>query len=106
MADPFENPNLVVFQGPTELQPGDVELHGLRDTVGKLFGRTLEDVKADWQRITAQVGQMMESTAATSVKGFGLETLTIRLGFNGHGRLVFIADAGIEASVEMAFKRV
>jgi hypothetical protein len=84
------------------LQPGETELHKQND---RLLGRSLEDVKEDWKKVSEQVSEMIEHTKAQQPKGFALETVSVSLGFSAKGRLVFIAEAGVEASVEMVFKR-
>ena len=97
---------IVLFQGEKHFQSGQVELHSLSDLTGKLFGRNLEDVKQDWRRVSAQVGQMVESAASAVSKGFSFESVEVSLGFSAEGKLVFVAEAGVEATVSLTFKRV
>lgn len=98
---------VVLFQGPTtsQLTPGEFEQHGLVDMARGLFGRKIEEVKADWKRVSTQVKEMIEATESAQPSGFGLDSVTISLGFNAKGQLVFIAEAGIEATVSVTFKR-
>lgn len=103
--DNIDDPGIVLFQGETPLPPGGVELHSLKEITGKLFGRKLEDVKADWKKVSRQVKEMMDSVVTEVPKGFTFESIEVSLGFSAEGKLVFIAEAGIEASVSLTFKR-
>jgi hypothetical protein len=97
--------NMVLFAGPSRLLPGDVELHGLKEVTDRIFGKKLEDVKADWQKVFSQIREMLEETGTETPKGFSLDNVTVSLGFSAHGQLVFIAEAGVEASISLTFKR-
>lgn len=104
----IDDQDIVLFEGSTALQPGEVEVHGLKGIQGfggRLFGRKLDEVKADWHKVFGQAQEMIEAAQPESPKGFGLDTVTISLGFNAQGRLVFIAEAGVEATVSVTFKR-
>jgi hypothetical protein len=105
--DQETNEDVVLFQSSaaTQLAPGEFEEHGLRDMARGLFGRKIEEVKADWKKVTAQIQEMIQSTESAQPAGFGLESVTISLGFNAKGQLVFIAEAGVEATVSVTFKR-
>ena len=74
--------------------------------VGRVFGRPLQDVEADWNRVLGQVSSILESAIPGSFNGYDLDTVSIALGFNAKGGLVFIAEAGIQVSVTVTFKRV
>jgi hypothetical protein len=104
-AKKLDDLDVVLFQGEKRLEPGQVQLHSLSDLSGKLFGRRLQDVKADWKKVSAQVKEMMESVVAEVPKGFAFESVEVSLGFSVEGKLVFIAQAGVEASVALTFKR-
>jgi len=102
----LEDDQVVLFQrGNTPLQPGEVQLHGLKEFASRLFGRSIKDVKTDWEKVSKQVAEMISSTVTQAPKGFSLDEVTISLGFSAQGKLVFIAEAGVEASVEIKFKR-
>jgi len=104
-SQPMDDPGIVLFQGDSK-PPGDgVELHSLASVTGKLFGRKLEDVKADWKKVSSQVKEMMESVVTDVPKGFMFESIEVSLAFSAEGKLVFVAEAGIEASVSLTFKR-
>jgi hypothetical protein len=95
--------DVVLFTGVPALEPGEVELQSFKE---RLFGRKLEDVQADWARVSSQVSNMVDATAAERPKGFELETVEVSLGFTASGKLAFIAEAGVEASVAVTLKRV
>lgn len=102
MSNVQEGPSIVLFAGSPTLKPGEAELHSLRD---KLFGVKLEDVKKDWQRVSHQIGEMVASFRPKEPSGMGLKELEVSLAFTAEGRLAFVAEAGIEASVKLVFSR-
>jgi len=97
--------DIVLFQGSRQLEPGEFQQHNLQDFARGLFGRKLEDIKADWKKVSTQIQEMIQSTEDTQPTGFGLDSVTISLGFNGKGNLVFIAEVGVQATVSVTFKR-
>ena len=101
----LDNPDIVVFERPTGLAPGEAEAHGLDGAVDRLFGRSIDKVRADWDKTMGQVGRMVEAAGARRPRGYEMDSVAVSLGFNASGRLVFIAEAGIEATVTVTFKR-
>lgn len=103
MAQPeHEMEQIVLFTGSPALEPGDVELHSFKD---RLFGRKLGDVQQDWRRVSGQIAAMVEATSASRPQGFQLESIEVALGFSASGKLAFIAEAGVEASVTVTLTR-
>jgi hypothetical protein len=100
--DRLNDPDFVLFHGSPQLKPGEVELHRFGD---KLFSRRLQDVKADWSKLSLQIKEMLNSFVSEAPEGLAMESLKVSLGFSGSGKLVFIAEAGIKASVTIEFKR-
>lgn len=98
----LEDENVVLFTGLPSIQPGEVELHSLAD---KVFGRRVEDVQADWRRISSQVAAMVDATSEREPEGFQVDSVEIGLGFSATGKLAFIAEAGVEASVTVTLSR-
>jgi hypothetical protein len=95
--------NIVPFAGaPPAPAPGEFITHSLKD---KLFGRPLEDVKADWGKISAQISEMVTATAPVRESGFTVDSIEISLAFTASGKLAFIAEAGVEASVAITLAR-
>jgi hypothetical protein len=99
----FEDPQWVVFGGKPTPEPGKAPEHTF-DALRKLFARDIDDVKADFTRVTAQLKALVEALP-TSVSGFEVDELSIELGFSASGKLVFIAEAGVEATVGVTFRR-
>jgi hypothetical protein len=98
----LDDPDVVLFAGLPPAEPGDFVAHSLGD---KLFGRRLEDVKADWSKISRQIGDMVGATAPVQAAGFDVDSVEISLGFTATGKLAFIAEAGVEASVTITLAR-
>ena len=103
----LEDPDMVIFLADRSPQPGEVKLHSLNllDTASRLFGRRKEDVAADWAKVTGQIREFISATEEKAPTGFSLDTLSVSLGFSAQGRIIFIAEAGVEASVTVTFKR-
>lgn len=95
----------VFFQRARVLAAGEAERQGLMDDARGLFGRKLKDVKADWERVSDQIQEMIAATASSKPAGFGLDEVQVSLAFNAQGKLVFVAEAGIEATVALTFRR-
>jgi len=98
----LDDPDVVPFAGLPPALPGEFVTHSLKD---KLFGRRLEDVKADWAKLSRQISAMIAATAPVQAAGFHVETVEVSLGFTASGKLAFIAEAGVEASVTISLAR-
>jgi hypothetical protein len=82
---------------------GEVKLHAFKENV---LTRPLEEVKDDWRVVSRQVIELVEETEReVSGKKYLLDQVTVGLGFNAKGKLAFLAEAGVEASVTVTFKR-
>lgn len=82
---------------------GKVELHAFKE---KVLTRPLEEVKDDWRVVSRQVIELVEETEReVSGKKYRLDQVTVGLGFNAKGKLAFLAEAGVEASVTVTFRR-
>lgn len=94
----------VIFITSPTIEPGTVELHGKKQTTQ--VTRKLIQVTEDWKIVSKQVMQMISSTEEENeADGYGLDEVSISLGFNAKGQLAFVAEAGVEASVSFVFKR-
>lgn len=100
----LSDPGVVVFARSHELPVGAVEQHGLLESGGALFGRTREAVRADWDRILHQLNFLLEE-AASFTSEYHLEEISFSLGFSAEGRIVFIAQGGIQTTISVVFKR-
>ena len=93
-----------VFGGRPEPVPGSSEDHAMSDWYRNLIPRKKEEVKADWNRIVRQIQELLQDVALPP-SDFQLDEVTFELGFNAQGKIVFIAEGGIEATLSMNFKR-
>jgi hypothetical protein len=102
-----DDASIILFQGEKAgPKPGVVELHLFgSDTPGTLFGRSVTDVKKDFEKVSHQISQILENAFTHVPEGLRFESVDIALGFSAHGKLAFIAEAGVEASVTVTFKR-
>lgn len=98
----LDDPDVILFAGTPTLAPGELEVHSFKD---RLFGRRAEDVQDDWRRVSGQVSRLVSATEAQQPEGFHLESVEISLGFTASGRLAFIAEAGVEATVTVTWSR-
>ena len=103
----IDDPTIVLFQGPKPmLKAGAVHLQSfVGDVTDKIFGRTVQDVKADFDKISGQINQMLSTAFSQTPGGLHLDTVEISLGFSAEGKLAFIAQAGVEATVSVTFKK-
>lgn len=95
----------VLFVAPNKAPaPGEAVLHaGPTERVV----RSLADTSEDWKRIFGQVTTLVSMTdERVATSGWSLDEIKIGLTFDARGRLAFIAEAGMEATVEATFKRV
>ncbi len=85
------------------LQNVGVELHKRN---GEAFTRKLDDLKKDWDIVMKQVSALVsDSDSKVDNINFQLDEIKVALGFSATGKLAFIAEAGVEASIEVTFKR-
>ncbi len=70
-----------------------------------VFELKLEEVKADWAKVTGQIGQMVAATDSQAPQGFRLSTVTVAVAFTAKGKLAFIAEAGVQSTVTLTFTR-
>jgi hypothetical protein len=55
--------------------------------------------------VISQFQQIFQLAVRDQPKGFQVDSVEVSLGFSGKGQLVFIAEAGVEASFTLTFKR-
>lgn len=95
----------VIFQGSHQLERSELERHGLSDLGGRRFGRKLEDLKGDWERVSHQITEWIEAARVRPPDDFDLDEVSVELGFNAKGQLVFVAEGGVQATVKLTLKR-
>jgi hypothetical protein len=91
----------VGVQAISQRRPGDEENYG---KISDFFTRKKEDVAADWERIFAQMQDLL-STTTTTLPHIRLDEVQFELGFSAEGSLGFIAKAGANAAVRVTFAR-
>jgi hypothetical protein len=96
--------NEVLFISGTGLEAGEVEIH---KGVAEKVVRSLADVKEDWRLVVDQVAEIFGTgTDQVASRGYRLSEVEVSLGFDARGRLAFIAEAGVRATVSVKFERV
>ncbi len=98
------DPTIVVFGGERELSVGAIEQHSLGDVIGDLFGRSREEVRADWKKVVGQIRYLLEDVSAVT-KDYQMEEIAFELGFSAEGQLVFVAKAGVTTTIRATFKK-
>lgn len=107
MSDPIpQDIDTVMFVGkPPPLEPGTARENSAVGAITDwVFRRSLEDVAADWKKVTAQIQRMVEATASAATERFAVDSIEVALGFSAKGELMFIAEAGVEATVTIILK--
>lgn len=95
----------VLFGGQPAPEPGTAEDHAFFDPLRKLFARDIDEVKTDFQKVADQVDALV-GTLRSTAGGFALDEVSVELGFSATGRLVFIAEAGVTATISVTYRRV
>ena len=110
MADPNSPADLgietVRFLGKPKIAPGDVQLHSGEGAFAHLVTRPLVEVEHDVGRIAQQIKRMVENAVQAEPFGMTLETVEVGLAFSAKGELMFIAEAGVEASIHLSYTPV
>ena len=96
----------VRFLGKPKIAPGDVDLHSGEGAFAHLVTRPLADVEHDVGRISQQIKRMVEKAVQAEPFGMTLETVEVGLAFSAKGELMFIAEAGVEASIHLSYTPV
>jgi hypothetical protein len=107
--------NLTLLEPPKDLvlfnrtqrheADGDIQFKSASLFDERVFGLPLERLQDDWTKVVSQIRKIFEITPQETPQGFALDSVEISLGFSAKGRLVFIAEAGVEATVNVTFKR-
>lgn len=100
MEDKTQDVDTVYFVGKSRLAPGQVDLHR---SGSEALARSLEEVKTDWEVITTQISRIVSNTSRSLA--YSIDEIEISLAFNAKGKLAFIAEAGVEASIKLKLKR-
>jgi hypothetical protein len=65
----------------------------------------LAEAKKRWAESLQAVQQLIESSVTKAIAGWELDEIEVGLALTAKGKLAFIAEAGIEASIHLTFKR-
>jgi hypothetical protein len=77
----------------------------------KLKGKTEEvaldpeELRRSLDDITAKLEKVLENQSSRDVGGFRLESFTVGLAVSASGKVAMIAEAGVEASIQLQFTR-
>jgi len=72
----------------------------------EILTKKVEEVKEDLGLIVKQLNYIIsEADKAEGNSDFKIDEITIGLGFSAKGKIAFIAEAGVEASIEVKFSR-
>jgi|SRR5713101_80234 len=73
---------------------------------GDIIKRPLDEVKAEWEAVFSKIQELSASADKVSKPGgLRLDSISVALGFTAKGKLAFIAEAGIQATVTVTLKR-
>lgn len=101
-------PFIVEVRSAGPVRPSTSAGGGQHSAVGDAFSRffmPMEEVRADAASVFGQAAILAETAIAQAPQGLQLESVSFSLGFDAKGKLAFIAEASITASVEISFKR-
>ena len=90
----------IPFKPGSTMRPGDFQPHNfIDDTVYY----KLDELKGQWNTLMKKIGDVVSGPSAFA--GLALDEITVKIGFNAKGKLVFIAEAGMDAAFEVSFKK-
>ncbi len=102
----IDSEDLVLFQGPAHpANPAIMHLTSFGSVLDNIFGKRVDDVKADFDRIAEQMNQILQGAFSKITGDMKMDSVEVSLGFTASGKLAFIAEAGVETSVKVTFKR-
>ena len=100
----LDDPEVIVFASDYTGRVGVAEQHGIGETLEHLFGKSKEAVKDNWLQIVEQMKYLISHVDALT-KDYELSEIQFKLGFSAEGTIVFIAQAGIDATISATFTR-
>jgi hypothetical protein len=92
----------VYFISPAKPLPGEAAPHAFLDT---LYPRRKEEVQQNWKVMINHVVDLVSQNVDSAPKGYLMDEIDVSLGFSATGQLAFIAQAGLESSIKVVFKR-
>ncbi len=101
----LDDPDTILFVTNEEsLAVGAVEQQSLGDSLGRVFGRSREEVKGDLAKTFDQMRSFLDGLSP-SAHGYEASEITFELAFSAQGRVAFIAEAGMTSAISVTFKR-
>jgi hypothetical protein len=97
-----QDPEYVYFVSPAKPPPGEATPHAFLDT---LYPRRKEEVQQNWKVMIDHVVDLVSQNLDSAPKGYQMDEIDVSLGFSATGQLAFIAQAGLESSIKVVFKR-
>lgn len=70
--------------------------------VGEVDG---DELKKSLDNITTKLEKVLEGQAAKSATGFRIEEFKVGLAVKGKGTVFFVGELGVDASIELTFRR-
>lgn len=102
-ADIAKRPVEIIARSGSEFKTGSVTLHS---RAGEKIKKNIGEMKEDYDLIVNNIAYIISDTdSKVAASGFKLDEITISLGVSASGKIAFIAEAGIEASIQVTFKR-
>jgi hypothetical protein len=98
---------LVEFVATTKLTPGTAVTHkGVTDKIKRSVAQMGEDFELVLRQMSSVI-EIAERQARLAAGNYQLEEISLGLAFDASGKISFIAgaEAGVEASVQVTFKR-
>ena len=77
---------------------------GLGERASGVVIRSLDELKDEWGQMMERLNSLVAATAVSATDSFAVDSLEFSLGFSAKGKLVFLAEAGVEATVKLVFK--
>lgn len=99
---PQQDSRYVYFISQAKPLPGEATPHAFLDT---LYPRRKEEVQQDWKMAINHTVELVSQNVDSAPKGYQMDQIEVSLGFSAMGQLAFIAQAGLESSIKVVFKR-
>ncbi len=91
-----------------------ISAYGLPEEIGiephsgtsRQLSKKAQEIKEDWENVMEELSFIIaETEKSTSINHYALDEIKVSLGFSAKGKIAFIAEAGVEASIEVTFKK-
>jgi hypothetical protein len=96
----YADPKLLPILPSERLEPGKFEAQAWVDDT---FYRKLDELRGEWRILVEKIGSVVSGTEKIS-ESILLDEVSVQIGFNAKGKLVFVAEAGVNASFTLRMK--